>query len=755
MINKVFYPFVGDTVGGSHVSTCLLASHLDPDLYVPVIALHKTGILEEHLAKYGLSYTVNTGFPVYQSDAGRLRALSAILMGLPRMVRFLRNNGISIVHANDARMTVTWALASRLAGCKFVVHQRTRFAPSRIPEFMASLSHRIIAISHYCLSTLPFGLRAKATSIANPFSVEISDDVTIDDVRKRLGVADDEQLVVLVGTVCTQKRPLLFLEAAARIVRKSHKPVKFVMVGRDTTDLAARVKDKIAQLCLEEAVLMTGFRTDVQEIMMAADVVLAPAVNEGFGRVLVEAALVGTPVVAADSGGHQEIIEDGSTGLLVPVDDADALALGALKILNSSDLGQSLANAARARALSKWTVKSHTRNIQNLYGQLLNGESTRKADVVMVIESLGGGGAQHVLTSVANHWVESGLKVDVVTFQGQQHDAFKLSPEIRRFVIGHAVPSQGPLGGVLANIKRIASLRSALKRSGATLRVGFVGTTNILTVLASAGLGGTVVISERNDPTRQSLGHLWDALRRLCYPFADVVSANSRFALEGLARFVPDHKRVFLPNPLRKMNDANPYITSSPYVLAVGRLNVQKGFDVLLRAFATCIKGHRGMRLVIVGQGPEENRLKNLADELGIAEHVEWAGFVEDPSPYYRGADLFVQPSRYEGMPNAVLEAMSCGLPVVVTDTQPGALEFVTDGQSGLVVPADDIDALSSVISRLMTDREARARIGRGAKAKVAPLRPPEVYKAWDSLLPGDQDGTDKGDGVACQHNET
>jgi GalNAc-alpha-(1->4)-GalNAc-alpha-(1->3)-diNAcBac-PP-undecaprenol alpha-1,4-N-acetyl-D-galactosaminyltransferase len=263
-------------------------------------------------------------------------------------------------------------------------------------------------------------------------------------------------------------------------------------------------------------------------------------------------------------------------------------------------------------------------------------------------------------------------------------------------------------------------LRAAIRASGASTVLSFVGSTNVLTVLASLGLRRRVIISERNDPARQSLGRIWDRLRHLIYPRADLVIANSQAAIATMKSYVPARKLLWLPNPLRRAGAAStPIGTQRPFFLAAGRLDAQKAYDVLLAAFANSAGKRDGLDLVILGHGPLRAALEKRARELEIADRVIFMGRVDDPFPYYRAAIAFVHPARFEGMPNAVLEAMSEGLPPIVSDAQEGLRDIVRDGQSGLVVPVGDALALAAAMTRLLNEPQTRAALASGARTSV------------------------------------
>ena len=358
-------------------------------------------------------------------------------------------------------------------------------------------------------------------------------------------------------------------------------------------------------------------------------------------------------------------------------------------------------------------------------------------EIAVVIESLGGGGAQHVVTTLANSWASAGIDVTVITFQGPDKDAFKLEPRIRRMTIGGSKPSRNFIGGLIANSRRIVLLRGALRSCPAATILAFVGSTNILTILAALGLGQRLVISERNDPARQSLGRPWDLLRKMLYRRADLVVANSRAAIATMSEFVPSERLSWLPNMLRVApagtNRSIP--VANPFFLSVGRLVEQKGYDVLIEAFAQLAAVLPAWQLVILGDGPLLSELKQLAAELSVGDRVHFEGYVENPFPWYSKAEILVHPARFEGLPNAVLEAMSERRPVIVTDAQEGLRDIVVNNESGLVVAVNSVVALSEAMMSLAKDPQLRKRLGSAAYVAVEPFKAETAVQTWTTAL--------------------
>lgn len=365
----------------------------------------------------------------------------------------------------------------------------------------------------------------------------------------------------------------------------------------------------------------------------------------------------------------------------------------------------------------------------------MTAERKQAPDLCMVIADLSPGGAQRVFSQLANAWASRGRRLCVVTLSPVEEDFFQLAPQIRRISIGGQSDSRGLIAALGANYARIRRLRSALKQSGAQTVLSFVGVMNILTVLATRGLGLTVAISERNDPARQSLGRLWDFLRRHTYALADIVTANSSGAVETLADYVERKKLTLVANPVAPKTSSQTADLPGPVILNVGRLAPQKAQDVLLEAFAKVLRGSPEWHLVIIGTGPLEGALKDQAKRLGIADKVLFTGQVDDPFSYYRAARIFALPSNFEGTPNTLLEAMSSGLASVVSDASSGPLDFVSHDETGLVVPAGDPVELAEALTRLIADPGLRGRLGDAAKVRTAALGIDAILPVWEALL--------------------
>jgi len=316
----------------------------------------------------------------------------------------------------------------------------------------------------------------------------------------------------------------------------------------------------------------------------------------------------------------------------------------------------------------------------------------------------------------------------------------------------HLVPDDVGLVSLNAGRMRHALVPMArwVRRARPRVLIAGLPQANIVAFFASWLAGGDVrvVVNEVNAPSqtaRQGTKRRFiNALALWVYKRADAVIVGSTGIRDELvARGVSQERLHVLANPVdldavgRAVEEepGHPWLAEDadvPVILAAGRLTYQKGFDVLLRAFAE-VHARRRARLLVIGEGEERPALMELAQRLNVAEDVDFPGFVANPFAYMSRARLFVLSSRWEGSPNVLIQALACACPCVSTDCPHGPVEILEGGRYGDLVPVDDSEALAGGIAKALESNPDRQACVTRAQAYGAPA----VLDRWREVVLG------------------
>ena len=355
----------------------------------------------------------------------------------------------------------------------------------------------------------------------------------------------------------------------------------------------------------------------------------------------------------------------------------------------------------------------------------------------LVISSLGAGGAERVLTTIAAGLAARGHEVVLTTLSGGD-DFFDAGPGVRRVSLGVMGPSAHRRQAVVRAWATVTALRRALLAEGPDVVLSFVDRTNVAVLLAVA-TKLPVVVSERTDPRRHDPGAWWSRLRRLAYRRAAVVVVQSE-AFRPWAEAMRPRRVAVVPNPVTPVpsEEVVPADVAStlPYVVAVGRLGFEKGFDQLVEAFGDVVLPRRpDLSLVIAGDGPERDRLARLIASRGLGARVHLIGRRPEVGALVAAARLLALPSRFEGFPNVVLEAMARRVPVVAFACPGGVTDVVVDGVSGVLVAEGDVQALGTAIVSVDGDDERRLALAAGGAAVAAAHEADRIIDQWLEIL--------------------
>lgn len=380
--------------------------------------------------------------------------------------------------------------------------------------------------------------------------------------------------------------------------------------------------------------------------------------------------------------------------------------------------------------------------------------------LTFVVSSLACGGVERVTVRLSSGLAARGHEVTVVTFADESWDFFRLPQSVSRVALGIGKGQPTPLWRLVpATAGRLARIRQAIQATAPDVVISRAVQINVPLLIALRGLDYPAVVTEHGDKPlrRDAAGQwpwrkwVWYRLRRLYYPTAFTVVSVSR-SIDRQFSWLSTRRRAVIYNPFPPIERAatREAAPGRPRLVSMGRLSHVKGFDVLLRAFARIAGRFPEWQLLILGDGELRDELRRLSHGLGLADQVAFAGAVAEPSATLQQAQLFVMPSRYEGFPNALGEALSCGLPVIATDcpsrpprawhlapgADPGGVrELVRHGVDGWLVPPDDPASLAHALASLMGDPGERRRLAGRAREVIERFACERILDDWERLL--------------------
>lgn len=354
--------------------------------------------------------------------------------------------------------------------------------------------------------------------------------------------------------------------------------------------------------------------------------------------------------------------------------------------------------------------------------------------IAFVITDMSGGGAARVASILCREWAGAGHEVHLITFDAATvPSVYPLPPEVRRHSVSAAVSPSGAWGFARTNFVRVARLRRILKDIKPDVAISFLLEGNVALALAARGLGFPALISERNHPGHHRLPILKAAVRAATYPLAHRLCVQT----EDIRQWFSLRLRIdpaVIPNPVEagsRHEAASSHVGGRRKVVGLGRLEPQKAYGLLIEAFAAVSADHPDWDLVIYGEGSERGKLEAQVRSLLLEERVSLPGVTDDSYGVLRQADLFVHTARYEGYPNAVIEACSVGLCVIAMDAPGATREILGEGDLGMLVAEDDKGALRHALDLAMSDDALRQQYARRAPRAVARLSPSAIAQEW------------------------
>lgn len=352
---------------------------------------------------------------------------------------------------------------------------------------------------------------------------------------------------------------------------------------------------------------------------------------------------------------------------------------------------------------------------------------------LLYIDSMQKGGAQRVMGVLGKHLCNQGVITvlinDIVPQKGREE--YPIDARIQRVFL-----DKDNMKGKNKNFHRIKKLREIVKMENPDVILSFMGPPNYRMLIATIGLHCRKVVSVRNDPYKEyGNTKVKRLIAGLLFRLADGCVFQTEMASEYFPQCVRRKSNIIL-NPVDPAFFDVQWNETENSLITVGRLYPQKNQALLMRAFSLVHKDMPEISLKICGKGVEEQRLKKLVQELGIGDYVHFLGEVNDVKEQLKHSSCFVLSSDYEGLPNALMEAMAVGLPVISTDCPCGGPRMLIEQyKNGILVPCNDEKSLAKAITYMITKKNERVKLGQQARERAKCFNTATVMEKWYSYL--------------------
>lgn len=349
--------------------------------------------------------------------------------------------------------------------------------------------------------------------------------------------------------------------------------------------------------------------------------------------------------------------------------------------------------------------------------------------IMFVIGVLSNGGAERVISVLAKGFIELGYRVEILTIYGKKNDYI----EDKRIIIH---PIQNNCKSKLLRILTIIfQMRKIIKKSKPDILISFVAIINIYTIIANAFLNTKLIVSERNDPYQNPENKYIRKIRDILYKYCDGYVFQTIDAMKYFDDKIQT-KGIIIPNPIKENLPKWDKKNTEKLIISASRLVKQKNLPMLIKAFAKLKRDYPDYKLKIFGEGKLRNQLLKLIKDLNLKNEVFLPGFSSEIHEAMTKSRLFVLSSNYEGISNAMLEALAIGVPVISTDSPiGGARMFIKHGENGLLTEVGNTEDLYKAMKRIISDPDFSNNLSINAQSIRTKLSTETIVNKWNNYI--------------------
>lgn len=501
-----------------------------------------------------------------------------------------------------------------------------------------------------------------------------------------------------------------------------HEDIHLVIAGEVSTNHHHQYYEQITEYInnnnlRNQVTLYQNFtRDEIFRLYEQADLFVLPSTREFASVSQLEAMSFSMPVICSNTNGTSCYIENGVNGYIFEDNNKIDLQNKLECLLNNRNEITAMGKESSRLIMEKYQFQQYKEQIQGIV--------TNKR-LLFVVATMQGGGTERVIAILSNYFANRGIDVTILMTAGDEV-SYSLHSEIHVISIGGSTS-----GRVINRLKRMKRMRKIFRMFRGQNIISFGTETNVWSILSDIGLHNRLVLSERNDPNQCT----YPMIRNAVYALGDYFVFQTEDAAKCFSRRIQNRSTV-IGNPITGELPEIYRGERRNVIAAVGRLNEQKNYPLLITSFQKFLTFHPEYELEIYGKGELEQELKEICKNLKIEKQVRFCGFHTDVMSRIRDCKMYVLSSDYEGISNSLLEAMAIGMPVISTDCPIGGAKMcIRHGENGLLVPIGNNEALVNAMQLIANNKHRATEMGKRASQIRILFSKNEIGKKWQEIL--------------------